>query len=231
MSDQHPRCPRCSGLLKFEPKDIHGPARVNCILCSWEKFKPEEQKSDDSSQKTDLKNDSCLLNSEYLPKEKPMRRPTHGHCPSCGRDDVNMPGPICSRCYSRKARGIAIDAPNRYPEKPRRVTTPALDAVGPGPEPAPVAESRRSGSAIDNNVELFIEGGPGIPVPPLRSHDLKASCVRPPAFHRPSQILTTYTLFAHESNLVKELLVRAKKSRRTLEGEILFRLEQTLEVF
>jgi hypothetical protein len=127
-----------------------------------------------------------------------------------------MPGPICSRCYDRKKRGVAVDAPGRYQEKP----------VGAIPAGRP--------DAIGKNVAYRSEGEPAaspLPVPSLQSYDLGASCVRPPAFHRTSQILTTYTLFAHESDLVKELLVRAKKSRRTLEGEILFRLEQTLEVF
>jgi hypothetical protein len=45
------------------------------------------------------------------------------------------------------------------------------------------------------------------------------------------ELKTLFALFEHESDLVAELLTRAKKNRRTLEGEILFRLEQTLEVF
>lgn len=36
MTDQHPRCPQCGGLLKHEPADILGPERVHCILCGWE---------------------------------------------------------------------------------------------------------------------------------------------------------------------------------------------------
>lgn len=41
VSDKHPTCPKCKGLLKHEPADILGPERVKCILCSWEKYRPD----------------------------------------------------------------------------------------------------------------------------------------------------------------------------------------------
>jgi hypothetical protein len=59
-----------------------------------------------------------------------MRRPTHGHCPSCGRDDVYKPGPICGRCYDRKKRGKAVDAPSRFKENVGAIPAGRPDAIG-----------------------------------------------------------------------------------------------------
>lgn len=106
-----PRCPKCNGLLKHEPAGIIGPERVHCILCSWQMVRatariapaPETVETVPVEPKPE---------PELIPetKEIPMTttKTKRGHCPSCKRDDVLMPGPKCPHCYDRTKKGLDV---------------------------------------------------------------------------------------------------------------------------
>lgn len=198
MSEQHPRCPHCHGLLKYEPADILGPERVKCILCGWEKARPaapvkplpvpETAKPSPapsaatikraapgtlitfgtcpSCQRPDMKlnhSGKCgrcayrLLKGIdlLLPSQKPgiaaprqavtqlkpeikeitmtTKITPRGHCPTCDRDDVLMPGPKCSRCYDRISKGR--DPKTNEPVTAQETTKTREAATPPPPLP------------------------------------------------------------------------------------------------
>jgi hypothetical protein len=117
MSDKHPRCPMCKGLLKHEPADILGPERVKCILCGWEKTHGHVTAAPD--QAAMIITPAPVVDPIKIEEENCMSTTTkRGYCPSCKRDDVLMPGPKCSRCYDRASRGV--DAITGEPIPPLR---------------------------------------------------------------------------------------------------------------
>ncbi|MFZ4857941.1 MAG: hypothetical protein ACOYL3_16245 [Desulfuromonadaceae bacterium] len=100
MSDRHPTCPKCKGLLKYEAADIVSPERVTCILCGWGKTRSSEQ-------------------TQTSKLETTMAKITHGTCNHCKRENVNMPFPgKCSRCYDRMKRGVDIFTGEPVPTEP-----------------------------------------------------------------------------------------------------------------
>ena len=147
MSDKHPTCPKCNGLLKFEPADILGPDRVKCILCGWEKHRAIELNATTpvvaiSSPKTE----DVMSNTTTVTKR--------GQCPSCKRDDVLLPGPKCSRCYDRISRGI--DVITGEPVKVFRAhdhavsSVPAAVTSSAAPTPVPAKKSVPVKAAADS---------------------------------------------------------------------------------
>lgn len=110
METTHPTCPKCKGLLKYEPADILGPERVKCILCGWEKHRPAPPAPlrPETAEERPKQADS--------PKPRPERKPTFGTCPSCKRIAMSLKhGGICGRCSYRKTNGIDVLLPNHTP--------------------------------------------------------------------------------------------------------------------
>ena len=154
MSEQHPRCPQCKGLLKYEPADILGPERVHCILCGWQKARASSGAKLQTEAPQNDSNNTSAPNME-ITMTTTATATKRGFCPSCKRDDVLMPGPKCSRCYYRAKRGM--DAITGEPIIPLR----AHDfAVTPTPKlipaaPAPKAPSEPKLAPAGYNIDLM----------------------------------------------------------------------------
>ena len=123
MSDSHPTCPKCAGLLKYEPADILGPERVECILCGWVKVRLA----------TPVKPVPAPDKPAAMPRPPSPVEPRQkfGICPSCRRPDMHtIHNGVCGRCYYRQTHGIADDDTNHKPGvRAPRIATTATPAV------------------------------------------------------------------------------------------------------
>lgn len=108
MSDQHPTCPKCTGLLKYEPADILGPERVKCILCGWEKARA----SAPAAKRVPVPGKPAPVLKVAVAEPFPK----FGTCPLCKRPGMNLKhGGHCGRCAYRLANGIDLTLPNQKP--------------------------------------------------------------------------------------------------------------------
>ncbi len=185
MSEHHPRCPQCKGLLKYEPADILGPERVKCILCGWEKHRDKP-----------IIDQSVTVTTVTIPvakTEATVSETKRGNCPSCNREDVLMPGPKCSRCYDRIKRGVDVITGE---------STPVFRAHD---HPTPVkAAATINNKVVSTNPEQVSK----LPVDKMDSLENK--------------------LFSEDRDLFDLIIQAARRNRRTLAGEILYRLDQTI---
>lgn len=122
-----------------------------------------------------------------------------GHCPVCKRDDVNLVGDKCWRCWDRKRRGVDVLTG-------LAAAAPAAD-VASEPVPPPFTPETPAEPATE-----LIE-----PVRPPRTKR-KA----PDVF--PESVTLEFTT-PRDANLLHSLLQDAMINRRTLENEILCQLE------
>jgi len=75
-----------------------------------------------------------------------MSKSFRGDCPLCKRKNVHMPGPKCSRCYSRLAKGrdILTNQPISSPE--------GSTAKQPIPPPLPKRQSQRRNRRLQHRL-------------------------------------------------------------------------------
>jgi hypothetical protein len=256
MSDKHPTCPKCKGLLKYELADIVGPERVTCILCGWWKTRSSEHNAH-IKKPSDPSNDRVNPSENRVKETNMATKITHGTCNHCNRENVNMPSPgKCSRCYDRMKRGVDI-----FTGKPIGTKVPTVGASSKSTrtEPAPAIladdepdtclsiEKEANSTQIhvpENAVQIKPEPSAAKPARLLRAHDftVKRMAKRQLSESIPAEIgyitspgvsieLLSRELFSDDGdlNLLTQLMNIARSNRRTLHGEILYRLDKSLE--
>jgi hypothetical protein len=175
-----------------------------------------------------------------------MAKSTHGTCPSCKRENVNMPGPNkCSRCYDRIKRGVDVITGEPISAKaPATHVAPAIIADDEPPSEHRVNENWLNTNEYVKGTQFYVPKLSAPKAPLLRAHDfnIKKLSKQRLSDSIPAEIgfitspgihveVIARELFSDEEdlNLLTRLLAIARGNRRTLQGEILYRLDKSLE--